>query len=329
MPSGIYEAEMIEKLQREGWNKEHYLVMPQLLFFHKELIERDDLEEIIEDKNNHFIVYGSDWSSILFRDLMRQAGKKVDYFISISDGLCDDLSLFNEMHNYYVVVFDGIRKRKCLDLGVQEKKIIQFSFLDELQYFDKDVVPPHEVGKKEIFIDGGSMNLYTSGQFLKWCDGECEKIVAFEADKRCVDICMETKEKSLILKDITQIVPKGLWSEDGELEFSVVDNVGSSSFEIQPNAKQKDKILTTSIDQVLHGESATFIKMDIEGAELEALKGAKETIKKFKPILAISIYHKPEDIVTLPSYILELRSDYKLYLRNYHQDHTETVLYAI
>lgn len=88
-------------------------------------------------------------------------------------------------------------------------------------------------------------------------------------------------------------------------------------------------ISTTSIDMIAGGEPVTFIKMDIEGAELEALKGAQETIKKYRPTLAISIYHRPQDIVELPEYIKTLIPEYKLYLRNYHLDHTETVLCAI
>ena len=69
--------------------------------------------------------------------------------------------------------------------------------------------------------------------------------------------------------------------------------------------------------------------MDIEGTEMEALKGAEYIIKKYKPKLAISIYHKPEDIVEIPKYILNINPDYKLYLRHYSDNAGETVLYAI
>lgn len=69
--------------------------------------------------------------------------------------------------------------------------------------------------------------------------------------------------------------------------------------------------------------------MDIEGSEMEALKGAENTIGKYKPRLAICVYHKPEDIIEIPLKILELNPEYKLYLRHYSYIHTETVLYAI
>ena len=161
---------------------------------------------------------------------------------------------------------------------------------------------------------------------MRWCNNECDKVFAFECDRRCVNICEDALEKMPMLRKVTQLVPKGLWSGDTELVFNEVDNCGSSSFVFKNGTEQV--VSTTSIDAVANGEPVTFIKMDIEGAELEALKGAQETIKKYHPPLALSIYHKPEDIVQLPQFIKSLVPEYKLYLRNYHLDHTETVLYA-
>ena len=83
-----------------------------------------------------------------------------------------------------------------------------------------------------------------------------------------------------------------------------------------------------ALDDVID-DSVTFIKMDIEGSELKALEGAKGLIKKYKPKLAISVYHKPEDIVELPLYIKTLIPEYKLYLRHYSNFYRETILYAI
>jgi hypothetical protein len=89
------------------------------------------------------------------------------------------------------------------------------------------------------------------------------------------------------------------------------------------------RIEVDSIDHVTQGEKVSFIKMDIEGAELEALRGAQNTIRQHKPKLAVCVYHMQEDLVTIPQYILSLREDYKLYLRHYGNSCTETVLYAI
>lgn len=84
-----------------------------------------------------------------------------------------------------------------------------------------------------------------------------------------------------------------------------------------------------SIDNRLRGRKATFIKMDVEGSELETLKGAEKTILKYRPKLAISLYHKDEDIVTIPIFLERLGLGYKYYLRHYQTRMCETVLYAI
>jgi hypothetical protein len=73
---------------------------------------------------------------------------------------------------------------------------------------------------------------------------------------------------------------------------------------------------------------ATFIKMDIEGSEMDALYGAKETIIRNKPKLAICIYHKPEHLYQIPLLIHEWVPEYKLYIRHHSHYDSETVLYA-
>lgn len=72
-----------------------------------------------------------------------------------------------------------------------------------------------------------------------------------------------------------------------------------------------------------------FLKMDIEGSELEALEGAVSTIKRFRPRLAISIYHHAKDYYRVPEFIEKLRVGYRMYIANYTISDGETILYAI
>lgn len=69
--------------------------------------------------------------------------------------------------------------------------------------------------------------------------------------------------------------------------------------------------------------------MDIEGAEQNALLGCRETIERFSPRLAISIYHLADDMVRIPAILNEMRVDYNFYLRHYTYFFGDTVLYAV
>ena len=75
-------------------------------------------------------------------------------------------------------------------------------------------------------------------------------------------------------------------------------------------------------------EKIDFLKMDIEGAEPKALEGAMQTIIKYKPKLAISIYHSLDDFINIPKWIDELNLGYKFFLGHHTLHLEETILYA-
>lgn len=212
-------------------------------------------------------------------------------------------------------------KRQLLSLGIREKDIFMPDGLWWLgrdpQYYDRDIMKPVS---HEVFIDGGSLDGGDSLNFAKWCADEYEKIYAFEPDVSNLQKMNSLKER---LHDFN-ICSVGLWSKRDVLKFS--SGVGENCL-ISDDGDTEVRV--TSIDEVLNGRPATYIKMDIEGSESEALTGTKETIWKYKPRLAICVYHKPEDIIDIPKLILELNPDYKLFLRHYSYLDTETVLYAI
>jgi FkbM family methyltransferase len=116
---------------------------------------------------------------------------------------------------------------------------------------------------------------------------------------------------------------------DNKIYF--IDNGPGSRIEFEPITGQTGQATTISIDDFVNNNSITkvdFIKMDIEGAETLALDGAIETIKRFKPKLAIAIYHNMDDFVNIPNWIEELNMGYKLYLGHYTIHSEETVIYA-
>ena len=67
----------------------------------------------------------------------------------------------------------------------------------------------------------------------------------------------------------------------------------------------------------MQGDAATLIKMDVEGAELQALRGAKQTLQKYKPKLLVACYHREEDLFRLPLLIKDLNPEYQLYFRKH------------
>jgi len=185
------------------------------------------------------------------------------------------------------------------------------------QYFDEDIIAPKE---HEVFIDGGSLDGEDCVHFINWCKGKFDAVYAFEPDTENLDKMRAIADKY----DNFNICTTGLWNDDGELRFSSGIKENCSICE-----DGNTVIKVSSIDNILMGKAATYIKMDIEGSEIEALKGAEKTIKQYRPRLAVCVYHKPEDIIEIPKKILELNPNYKFWIRHYSYLQTETVLYAV
>lgn len=185
------------------------------------------------------------------------------------------------------------------------------------QYFPNDIF---QLGSEEAFVDGGAFDGDTIRQFLEETGGRFKRIYAFEPDtenfRKLKENCPDEKIAHY---------NGGLWNETAELGFSA--NKGGSS---QIDAEGDHKISVYKFDDLdISDDVITFIKMDIEGAELNALHGMERTIRRCKPKLAICIYHKFEDLWELPLYIKKLVPEYKLYIRNYTTYLDEIVLYAV
>jgi len=117
----------------------------------------------------------------------------------------------------------------------------------------------------------------------------------------------------------------GLASKNAEIFFK---DEGAAS---RAAKEGKELVKLVKFDDYIPEEDrrqVTYIKLDIEGAEMEALIGMKETIAKYKPKLAVCLYHKPADLWELPLFIHQLNPDYKLYIRQ-HYPVNEIVLYAV
>ncbi len=191
--------------------------------------------------------------------------------------------------------------------------------LSDRQYFESNIILPN---KDEVFVDAGSFDCTSSLMFRKWCNNKYDKIYAFEPDPSNYLTCKTVIENSNI--ENIELFNVGLWSKKDVLYFNAEGHSGSSVVE-----NGSYRITVVSLDEILNGKRVSFIKMDVEGSEMEALKGAKNTIITYRPKLAISVYHKPEDILQIPLYLQSLVPNYKFYIRHYSNYTIETVLYAI
>jgi hypothetical protein len=83
------------------------------------------------------------------------------------------------------------------------------------------------------------------------------------------------------------------------------------------------------IDELFADTQVTFMKMDIEGAEFDALRGAAAVIRRDQPILAICVYHTQADVWRVPLLLRSLNPSYAFYLRAYDGDGLQSVVYAV
>ncbi len=235
---------------------------------------------------------------------------------------------YENYRDYYVMINSSAYNAEILsELKANsslDEKIFNFGdFHQEIcdaQYFEQGIMAPVA---HEVFIDGGTYDGMTSRRFATWCGGNYDRILAFEPDGNNYQRLLKMLEQDPLPN--MKVWNRGLWNGSTVLRFAEKGTQGSGI------SDQEDavEIHTISIDEALEGKRATLIKLDVEGAEYETLFGAKDTITKYHPRMAISIYHKPEDIFVLPELVLSFSEDYRFYLRHYQMSRFETILYAI
>ncbi|MCL1947188.1 MAG: FkbM family methyltransferase [Chitinivibrionia bacterium] len=239
-----------------------------------------------------------------------------------------DSDFFNKNYSViadtYNLLEDDLSRKIMLEflkakILMEPKELVKLNIANEYQYFP-DFLPLLD---NETFVDCGAYIGDTIETFLNKTNSKFNKIFAFEPDpsnyEKCKKIVADCGKNGIVL------IEKGVWEEEKTIVFSI----GAHNYDSRISESGNVKIEVDSIDNVCRNEKVTFIKMDVEGSELQALNGAKNQITANKPKLAICVYHKKEDLITIPQYILSLNPDYKLYLRHYGRFCTELVLYAI
>ena len=226
-----------------------------------------------------------------------------------------------DLEAVYDMLQDDLSRRSFLAF-IHQKLSMKFGYLSEVkvpfQYFDQELV---KLSDTEVFVDCGAYVGDTAVAFIEALKrrgiSTWKEIISFEPDPENYE---EMKKLGL---ENHRCIRKGVADSPGILYFSSNDVSGrieeSGDLEIEVD----------TIDHVVGQGDVTMIKMDIEGAELSALQGAKEAIKRCHPVLAVCLYHKNEDLYEIPQYIKSLVPEYQFYIRAYEEIAVELVLYGI
>lgn len=246
---------------------------------------------------------GEDWDIPLLT--RKEAVKKYPQAVFVISSVLYGVEIENELRSLGV--------RNIINMG---KTLAEYTDADPKQYYDV-----FTFDKDEIIADVGCFDCESILQYFNYANREYKKIYSFEPEPKQYVKCKD-------------IIKGGHYSDWDIYNYGVYDNnsklyfsSNSSSTKISNDGDIEVDVIKLDDFFKAH-EAPTFIKMDIEGAELAALKGCAETISRYKPKLAICVYHKPEDIFEIPEYILSLNPDYKMYLRHYTNLVNETVLYC-
>lgn len=189
------------------------------------------------------------------------------------------------------------------------------------QYFDDLVLP---LSNDEVFFDCGAYTGDTLERFCYFSNNQFRRIYAFEPDRN---------NYLQLLNGVTRIgsdriipVNSGVYRSSGKASF-LEEGAVDSKITLENDS---NRLPVISIDDFCHNNDIpTYIKMDIEGSEIDALEGAKQVIQTAKPKLAIAVYHKAADLWQIPLLIKRFNSDYRLFFRHYTPEIIDTVCYAL
>jgi FkbM family methyltransferase len=177
----------------------------------------------------------------------------------------------------------------------------------------------------DVVIDGGGCSGDTALYFAHRV-GQQGRVVSYEFGASNLEIFRYNLGVNRQLADRIAVVPSALWDRAGETVSVRLCGPGTA---VVPDGHASAS--TDTIDALVSRrevERVDFIKLDIEGAELTALRGAEATLRRFRPRLAIAAYHKPDDLAVLPAYLNSLELGYRFRLGHTTMHDEETVLFA-
>lgn len=294
--------------------------------------------EEIKNNDKTICLYGGGVIGKQFSSALLQSG--FDSFVfcdKYKTGMVDKIpiispqELISESEKFYVIV-TVTSSDEVIDYLLENnfpKSHILFEFsipngkYNRVNYFELSEYIP----STGAFVDAGSFDGLDVIRFMEIMN--CSDCIVFEPDPENYKICVRRLKNCLKVENIFQA---GLSDKSGNASFlaegtetsCMIDDISSKD-----NAAACECIIrTVALDDISIQAKIAMIKMDIEGAEYKALCGAKNTIKRDEPFLAISVYHKRGDLIAIMSLLKYLVPSYRFALRHYTPGIHDTVLYA-
>lgn len=230
----------------------------------------------------------------------------------IANKLCQTYEILSDKQSKKV--FNAIVERV---LGSGEDTNIMVNVCEKNQYFPAGIL---KLSAHESFVDIGAFDGDTVKDFIHHTHAKFDRIFSFEMNEINFKL-LQGNVKHMPNHDRIRIFNMGIWDSECDITYSI----GNSQSTIGAGEGQGHVV---PLDDILKNEKVTFIKMDIEGAEPRALRGARNIIKTQKPKLAICIYHDFRHLWEIPLYMKELVPEYRIYLRHHTKLEYETVCYA-
>jgi len=253
------------------------------------------------------------------------------------------LSIENEQYlDYHKEISNSKKQTEVIELNTSNIKLNKYDFkfenhniscyLDTMgivtifkseQYFYKS--KKIKIDDGDVVIDGGGCWGDTALYFAN--KAKDTTVYTFEFTPSNIEVM----NKNIALNGLEniKIIPKAILNVSNEKYFLV--DKGASSYFTKEKTNDAFQIQTITIDDFTKEENVSkinFIKLDIEGSELNALKGAVETIRKWKPKLAIAVYHNPVDFQVIIQFLCELNLGYRFYLDHFTPSIAETIVFA-
>ena len=246
------------------------------------------------------------------------------------------MSLNDKYENLKTKIFKDERSKEVLGGIILAMLTGNEKFCAEVmeinQYF---CLPPFLNTGSEIFIDAGAYVGDTVEKFIWANNGGFKQIYAFEPGPKQFEALTARKERLVkewaLKSDSITIINGGLAEKEGyaSLIFDEKHLLGTTLNE-KTEANLDNKIKLYSLDSFLSSNysKGTFLKSDIEGMEMSMMHGAKGTIERNKPKMALSTYHEPDDLFEIIDFVTNLVSEYRLALRHHSPMLMDTTLYC-